>query len=115
MRLNLFATIALVAAPLLAFLVVLNRNVPLAPLEGIDARCAVCGRKATRTLKRAADELRTKGIYVYRRSDYPTGIPAWCDQHGPNKARENATKAYLAALFAFALVGTAYEKARGAG
>ncbi|MBZ5575012.1 MAG: hypothetical protein LAP40_00465 [Acidobacteriia bacterium] len=112
MRLNTIATIVLLAAPALAFLLVLNRSVPLVPLDGIDARCTVCGRKATRTLKRAADELRTKGFYVYRTSEYAGGIPAWCDQHGPSKTSENATKAYFAAILAFAMVGTAYERAR---
>jgi len=108
---RLIALLVLLGSPVLAFLVVLNRNVPMARLEGIDARCTVCGRKATRTLRRAADELRTKGLYIYRKSDFPGGIPAWCDQHGPNKMRENSTKAYFAAIFAFAAVGTAYQKA----
>jgi len=112
MRLNTIATIVLLVAPVMAFLLVLNRNVPLVPLDGINARCAVCNRKATRTLKQAADQLRTKGFYVYRTSEYAGGIPAWCDQHGPNKVRENATKAYFAAIIAFAMVGTAYEKMR---
>ena len=97
---------------MLAFLVVLNRDVPMARLDGIDTRCMACDRKATRTLKRAADDLRTKGLYIYRKSDYPGGIPAWCDLHGPNKMKENSTKAYFAAIFAFAAVGTAYERVR---
>lgn len=111
-RLNTLALVALFAAPVLAFLLVLNRGIPLVPLEGVDARCAVCGRKATRTLKQAADELSSRGFYVYRTSEYPGGIPAWCDQHGPDKMHENSTKAYFAAVLAFAAVGTAYEKIR---
>jgi len=112
MRLNAIATIVMLVAPVGAFLLVLNRDIPLVPLDGVDAQCVVCPRKATRTLKRAADELRTKGFYVYRTSDYPGGIPAWCGEHGPNKMRENSTEAYFAAIIAFAVVGTAYEKAR---
>lgn len=112
MRFNALSLLALIAAPVLAFLVVVNRDIPLVPLEGVDARCVVCGRKATRTLKRAADDLRAKGFYVYRTSEYPGGIPAWCDQHGPDKIHENSTKAYLAAIVAFAVVGAAYEKIR---
>lgn len=112
MRLNTLALVALFTAPVLAFLLMLHRDIPLVPLEGVDARCAVCGRKATRTLKRAADELRSKGFYVYRTSEYPGGIPAWCDQHGPDKMHENSTKAYFASILAFAAVGLAYEKIR---
>lgn len=111
-RLNTLAIVALFAAPVLAFLIVLNRGIPLVPLEGVDARCAVCGRKATRTLKQAADELRSKGFYVYRTSEYPRGIPAWCDQHGPDKTHENSARAYFAAILVFAAVGTAYERIR---
>jgi hypothetical protein len=111
-KLNVIALAALLAAPVLAFLLVLNRNIPLVPLDGVDARCAVCGRKATRTLKRAADEMRSKGFYVYRTSEYPGGMPAWCDQHGPDKMHENSTKAYFAAILAFGVVGMAYEKIR---
>jgi hypothetical protein len=112
MRRNALALLALFAVPVLTFLFMLNRDIPLVPLEGVDARCAVCGRKATRTLKRAADELRSKGFYVYRTSEYPNGIPAWCDQHGPDKVHENSTKAYFGAILAFAAVGTVYEKIR---
>lgn len=112
MRLNTLALPVLIAAPVLAFLLAVNRTIPMAPLDGIEARCAVCGRKATRTLKRAADQLRTKGFYVYRTREYPGGIPAWCDQHGPDKFRENASGAYLAAILAFAVTGAVYEKVR---
>lgn len=112
MRLNALATLVLLATPIAAFLFVLNRDIPLAPLVGVDARCVVCDRKATRTLKRAADEMRTKGYYIYRTSEYPGGIPAWCDEHGPSKMKENATKAYFAAIIVFAMVGTAYQKLR---
>lgn len=100
------------AVPVLAFWLILNRNVRLEPLDGIEAKCVVCDRKATRTLKRVAEGLRTTGIYVYPRSEYPAGMPVWCDHHGPDKIRENAKMAYLAAIAAFALAGTVYEKAR---
>src|SRR5215831_18673955 len=114
MRLNALVVLILLAVPVGAFLFVLNRDVPLVPLEGIDARCAVCERKATRTLKRAAEELRTKGVYLYRTDDYAGGLPAWCDQHGPSKMSENSTRAYFAAILAFAVAGTAFEKIRKA-
>jgi hypothetical protein len=112
MRLNALLLLILLAVPVGTFFVVLNRDVPLVPLEGTDAQCAVCERKATRTLKRAAEELRTKGVYLYQTSDYPGGVPAWCDQHGPSKMRENSTRAYFAAILAFAVAGTAFEKIR---
>jgi len=112
MRLNALVVLILLAVPVAAFLFVLNRDVPLVPLEGIDARCAVCERKATRTLKSAAEELRAKGVYLYRTDDYAGGLPAWCDLHGPSKTRENSTRAYFAAILAFAVAGTAFEKIR---
>jgi len=112
MRLNAFVLLLLLAVPVGTFLFVLNRDVPLVPLEGMDAQCAVCERKATRTLKRAAEELRTKHIYLYQTDDYDGGVPAWCDLHGPSKMRENSTRAYFAAILAFAVAGTAFEKVR---
>ena len=112
MRLNAFVLLLLLAVPIGTFLLVLNRDVPLVPLEGIDAQCAVCDRKATRTLKSAAEQLRTKGVYLYRTDDYARGVPAWCDLHGPDKTRENSTRAYFAAILAFAVAGTAFEKIR---
>ena len=112
MRSNTLIAVLLILAPLGAFLVALNRPVPLAPLEGTDARCDVCDRKATRTLKAAAEALRTKGVYVYRRSEYPSGMPAWCDLHGPEKMKENAVSAYLAAITAFAMISLAYITVR---
>ncbi|HJT87342.1 MAG TPA: hypothetical protein VJ732_05785 [Bryobacteraceae bacterium] len=106
------AVLALFAAPLVAFLVAINRPVRLVPLEGIQSRCAVCDRKATRTLPRAAKALRTKGIYVYSATDYPGGLPAWCDLHGPDKVKENAGMAYLSAIGAFLLVAGVSAGAR---
>ena len=112
MRSHALTLILLVAAPLLVFWFIVSRDVPMAALQGIDAKCNVCDRKATRTLKRAMDELGTKGLYVFAKRDYPGGIPAWCDRHGPNKMRENSSQAYLGAILAFAAVGTAYERVR---
>ncbi|HLK49879.1 MAG TPA: hypothetical protein VKT49_17170 [Bryobacteraceae bacterium] len=114
MRVNLVALVVLILAPALAFVVVLNREVRLLPLEGIDAKCVLCDRKATRTLKRVAEGLRSKGVYVYNRSEYPAGMPVWCDHHGPDKIRENSRLAYFAAIASFALAGTTYEKLRRA-
>ena len=112
MRVNAVALLALIGVPALAFVVMLHREVRLAPLEGIDAKCMVCDRKATRTLKRVADGLRTNRVYVYNRAEFPNGMPVWCDLHGPDKVRENSRLAYFAAIASFALAGTAYEKIR---
>ena len=113
MRLNILALLVLIAVPVTAFVVMLNRNVRLVPLDGVDAKCMLCDRKATRTLKRVAAGLRTKGVYIYQRSEYPDGgMPVWCDLHGPDKTHENMRLAYLAAIASFALAGTVYEKAR---
>src|SRR5690242_18557135 len=107
MRVNLIALLVLIVAPVLAFVAVLNRDIQLVPLDRIDAQCMRCDRKATRTLKRVADGLRAKGVYVYEKSEYP-GMPVWCDLHGPDKMKENSRLAYLAALASFAVAGTAY-------
>lgn len=112
MKSGVAALLLLLAVPAATFVCILNRDIRLAPLEGIDAKCLVCDRKATRTLKRAAEALRTKGIYIYERNDYPNGMPVWCDRHGPEKARENSPMAYLGAIAAFVVAGTAYEKTR---
>lgn len=101
MKANAVTLLVLIAVPLASFVVVLNRRVPLVPLEGVEARCLKCDRKATRTLKRVADGLRTKGVYVYPRNEYPNGMPVWCDRHGPNPLRENSLPAYVTALAAF--------------
>ena len=114
MRLNAVAVLVLFAAPVLAFLLVLNRNVPLARLEGFEAKCTVCDRKATRTLRRVAQGMRAQGLYVYRKTEYPGGMPVWCDLHGPDRLQENSGKAYFAAIVAFAVVGSAFEKIRKA-
>ncbi len=103
MRRNLALIVLLLAAPAAAFLVAVNRSVPLVPLHEFDAQCAVCGRKATRTLASVAEGLRTRRVYVYRRSEYPGGVPAWCDRHGPDKLKANAGVAYLTALTTFAV------------
>ena len=112
MRVNLVALVVLLALPALVFTAVLQRDVKLVPLVGIDAKCMVCDRKATRTLKRVAAGLRTRGVYIYEKSEYPSGMPVWCDYHGPDKVRENSRLAYLAAIASFAVAGTAYEKIR---
>jgi hypothetical protein len=111
MRANLAALLILIGVPALAFFAMLHREVRLVPLPGVDAKCMVCDRKATRTLPRIADGLRAKGVYVYNRAEYPD-MPVWCDLHGPDKVRENSRLAYLAAIASFALVGSAYEKIR---
>ena len=112
MRGNAVILLALLVVPVVAFLWMLNRNVPLVPLEGIEAKCMMCDRKATRTLKRVADGLRTRGVYIYERSEYPAGMPVWCDLHGPDKWRENSRLAYFAAVAAFALAGMASQTVR---
>ena len=112
MRVNVVALLTLIGVPALAFVAMVHREVRLAPLDGIDARCLVCDRKATRTLKRIADGLRANRIYVYNRADFPNGMPVWCDLHGPDKVRENSRLAYFAAIASFALAGTVYEKIR---
>jgi hypothetical protein len=112
MRANLAALLILIGVPALAFVAMLHREVRLAPLHGIDAKCMVCDRKATRTLQRIADGLRANGVYVYNRSEYPNSMPVWCDLHGPDKVRENSRLAYVAALASFVLAGTVYEKIR---
>ena len=112
MRVHLVAVMVLIGVPAMAFVITLNRDVGLVPLDGIEAKCQICDRKATRTLQRVAAGLRAKGIYVYPRSEYPGGMPVWCDLHGPDKMRENSKMAYFAAIASFALAGTAYEKIR---
>lgn len=109
------ALLALIGVPVAAFLLVLHRPVRLVPLVGIDAKCIVCDRKATRTLRRVAESLRTNGVYVYPRSEYPDGMPVWCDLHGPDTGRENSKLAYYAAIAAFAMAGTVYQKMRRTG
>lgn len=84
----------LVAAPVAIFFVVLTWPVRLAPLEGMESLCAKCDRKATRTLKSAADAMREKGIYLYDRQRYPKAAPVWCDNHGPLAIEENAGWAF---------------------
>jgi hypothetical protein len=112
MRVNFIALLVLIAVPAAAFLVTLNREVHLVPLNGVEARCMVCDRKATRTLKRVADGLRAKGVYLYERSEFPQGMPVWCDFHGPDRVRENSRLAYLAAIASFAIAGTVFERIR---
>ena len=114
MRAHAIGILFLLTVPAAAFLLALHRPVPLVPLEGIDAKCLVCDRKATRTLKRVAEGLRSKGVYVYEQDEYPSGMPVWCDRHGPDRFRENSKLAYFAAIAAFAVAGTVYEKARRA-
>jgi len=112
MRANAAALLILILLPVASFLLALNRRVPLVPLEGIDARCLVCDRKATRTLERIAEGLRSKGVYVYAQDEYPAGMPVWCDRHGPDRFRENSRLAYFAALAAFAVAATVYTTVR---
>jgi hypothetical protein len=105
----LWFTLFLFGAPAGAFFLVLNWQVPLAPLVGMDSLCAQCDRKATRTLRSAADSLRTRGVYVYDRDQYPRVAPVWCDQHGPDPAAENKGRASAAALAVFAIVIGVYK------
>jgi hypothetical protein len=112
MKEKIAAFLALLGVPAAAFVLVLHRPVPLVPLTGFDAKCMVCDRKATRTLRRVAEALRNNGVYLYERSEYPNGMPVWCDLHGPDKVRENSRLAYYAAIAAFAMAGTFYEKMR---
>ena len=99
----------LFAAPVAAFVLVLNWNVGLVPLTGMDTLCSQCDRKATRTLASAATALQSRGIYVYDRSKYPKGPPVWCDSHGPDPESENAGTALASALGVFALSVVAYR------
>lgn len=115
MKTHALVLLVLMAIPVATFLIVLNRDVDLVPLEGIDAKCLICNRKATRTLKRVAEGLRAQGVYVYPRSEYPEGLPVWCDFHGPDKVRENSRTAYFAAIAAFVVAGAVYEKMRRSG
>lgn len=112
MRVSLVTLMVLIGVPAAVFVIMLNREVRLVPLEGIEAKCQACDRRATRTLQRVAAGLRSRGIYVYPRSEYPGGMPVWCDFHGPDKVRENSRLAYFAAIASFALAGTAFEKIR---
>jgi hypothetical protein len=105
----LWFTLFLFGAPAAAFFLVLNWQVSLAPLVDMDSLCAQCDRKATRTLRSAADSLRTRGVYVYDRNRYPKGAPVWCDQHGPDPATENAGRAAAAAVAVFATVIVVYK------
>lgn len=100
-----------ILAPIFTFFTVLNREVPLVPLVGVDTACAECDRKATRTLKSVADKLRAKAVYVYDRGKYPKGAPAWCDQHGPDRVTENAGAAYLASIAMFVATAALYKRA----
>jgi len=68
----------------------------------MDMACAQCDRKATRTLKSAADALRVKGIYFYNKKKYPKAAPVWCERHQPDRSVENAGAAYLVAIAVFA-------------
>ena len=99
-----------ILAPVITFLAILNRDVPLVPLEGVYMACAECDRKATRTLKSVAAALRDKGVYVWDRAKYPKGAPAWCDQHGPDKAAENAGTAYLGSIAVFVASALLYKR-----
>lgn len=112
MKANIAALLLLALLPAAAFVLALNRPISLVPLEGIDGKCLVCARKATRTLPRVAAGLRDHGVYVYSHSEYPTGMPVWCDRHGPDRFRENSRGAYLAAVAAFVVAGTVCEKVR---
>ena len=99
-----------IIAPVVAFFLILDRDVRLVPLVGMDIACAECDRKATRTIKSAADALRVKGIYFYDRSKYPKTAPAWCDQHGPDRAPENMIKAYFGAIAVFVVTALLYKR-----
>jgi hypothetical protein len=102
--------LVVIVAPVVSFFVICNRNVPLVPLVGMDTACAECDRKATRTLKSAADALRVKGIYFYDKKKYAKAAPVWCERHGPDKTVENTGTAYLAALAVFATTALAYKR-----
>ena len=99
-----------IVAPVIAFFLILDRDVQLVPLVGMDIACAQCDRKATRTIKSAADSLRVKGIYFYDRSKYPKTAPAWCALHGPDKAVENMIKAYIGAIAVFVVTALLYKR-----
>lgn len=105
-----FLAVAILVLPAVAFFVMINRNVALAPLVGMDMQCAECNRKATRTLQSAADALRIKGIYVYDRKKYPKAAPAWCDRHRPDGESDNALAAYLTAIGMFVAGAAVYKK-----
>lgn len=105
-----FLAVAILVLPVTAFFVMINRNVALAPLVGMDMQCAECNRKATRTLQSAADALRVKGIYVYDRKKYPKAAPAWCDRHRPDGASDNALTAYMTAIGIFVAGAAVYKQ-----
>jgi hypothetical protein len=98
-----------IVAPVVSFFVILNRNVPLVPLVGMEAQCAECNRKATRTLKTVADALLVKSVYVYDRTKYKAP-PAWCEQHGPDKTHENTLSAYLGSVVVLAAMIALYKR-----
>jgi hypothetical protein len=100
----------MIASPMASAMLMLNREVRLVPLEGIEGRCSQCEQKGTRTLARAAASLRDRGFYRYERSDNAGEMPIWCDRHGPDRRSENAYKAYMATLAAFAFFGALYSK-----
>jgi len=87
-----------VLTPILAFFAVLQREIPLVPLQGIDGVCAQCDQKATRTLAGVADTLGSKGVYIWDKQKYGSSPPIWCDRHGPSRILENGAKASLAAV-----------------
>ncbi|MGA2149340.1 MAG: hypothetical protein ABSH49_30745 [Bryobacteraceae bacterium] len=109
-RCSLVLTLVTILAPVFTFFTILNKDVPLVPLVGVDAACAECDRKATRTLKSVAAALRVKGVYVYDKEKYPKGAPAWCEQHGPDKAVENAGTAYIGAIAVFVASVALYKR-----
>lgn len=100
----------MIGSPIASALIALNQEVRLVPLEGIEGRCSQCGQKATRTLMRVATSLRDRGFYRYERNDNSGEMPIWCDRDGPDRRIENAFKAFLAALAAFAFFGVVYNK-----
>ena len=106
MRIGLL--VALIASPVMVFLLALHRDVTLVPLNGFEATCASCNRRATRTLKAAAVGLKTKGVYAYDRNRY-SNPPVWCDLHGPEKAQENASVAFFSGIASFLVVASIYK------
>lgn len=95
---NAIVALTVVVAPVLSYITVINREVRLVPLSGVDIVCAKCNRKAVRTLPSVAEHLRSNGVYVWERRKYGTTAPAWCEQHGPDKRIENVVPALLGAL-----------------
>jgi len=110
MHLKTALLVLLIVGPLITFLLVFTRDVRLVPLVGVDYKCALCDRKATRTLEKVAKSLRTKGLYFYEKRRYSGVPPAWCDIHRPDDTAENILCAYLSALGTFGLLALLYEK-----